>query len=132
MSTRLNGAATSAAAPARTRRAKAPAKPRAALSFTTLDDKQLKEQRIPLFEVDGVEYTMPAVVPMAYAISILAVVRQQQDAIGRGLYLVRELAGAEALTALLVSDVDEDSWAALIDTMWPHCFGQLEGLTTGN
>lgn len=137
MSTRVSGAApnTGTAKPRGTR-ARTRTAPKgtatAGLSFATLDDTALTEERFPLFEVDGTEYSMPAVVPPGYAISLNTMVRRIDDPLDQGLFLIRQLAGADALTALLASDAAPEAWRKVIDLIWPRVFGQLEGLRSGN
>lgn len=88
--------------------------------------------RIPLFEIDGVEYTVPAVVPTGDALAHLAVTRGMADESMRGMYLLRELAGPEAMTALLgEAEMTDGDWHKLLTILSEHCFGRLEG-ASGN
>jgi hypothetical protein len=82
--------------------------------------------RIPLFTIDDTEYTIPAVVPTGEALVHLSMVKAMDEARG-GLYLVRELAGPDALTALLAeADMTDGDWHKLIQILSEHAFGRLE------
>lgn len=100
------------------------------LSFQSRDKDA--GERLVLFAVDDVEYTMPAVVAPGYAIALATVVHQVPDVIDQGCYLIRELSGPKALTALLESNLTTAQWSAVIAKIWPHVFGQLEGIEAGN
>lgn len=134
MTARVNASVRSAARrSAGTRAAAEPAPARPGLSFSTLGETALTARpRAALFEVDGTVYSMPQTVPAGYAISLLTVVRGLPDKAAQAVYLVRELAGQDAVAALLASDAGADGWRQVIDEIWPRVFGQLEGLTSGN
>jgi hypothetical protein len=88
--------------------------------------------RIPLFEIDGTEYTIPAVVPTGDALVHLLNVNAMDSEAQRGVYLIRELAGPEALTALLgEADMTDGDWHKLITILSEHAFGRLEA-SSGN
>jgi len=100
--------------------------PFAALSFAKRGPDE-DGDRIPLFEIDGTEYTIPAVVPTGDALLHLAVTNNLPDEAMRGMYLLRELAGPDALTALLgQADMSDTDWHKLISILSTHCFGRLE------
>lgn len=110
-----------------------PAPARPGLSFSALGDEALTEApRVPLFEVNGTVYSMPETVPTGYAITLLTVVQGLPDGPAQAVYLVRALAGQDAVAALLASDAGADGWRAVLDLIWPRAFGQLEGLIPGN
>lgn len=96
------------------------------LAFSKREEPKDDAKRIYWFEVDDVEYTMPADIPTGYAISLLTVVHGLSSAVHQGAYLIRELAGPAALTALLASDMTGAQWKQVVDKGWPHVFGPLE------
>lgn len=98
--------------------------PFAPMSFTKRDQKA-KQDRVVLFEVDGVEYTVPAVVPTGDALKHLINTSGLSEA-RRGAYLVQVLAGIDALNALLDADLSDAEWHTLITTVSEHAFGRLE------
>lgn len=103
------------------------------LSFRSLPKEPLEDAKTEvLFEVDDVEYTMPAVVPAATAISILWVIHQMEKPFDQGFYLIRQLVDEKAMTALLNSDLTPEQWSELIDKAWKHTFNQLEAADSGN
>lgn len=103
--------------------------PFAPLAFARRDrDAEQAAERIPLFEIDGTEYTIPAVVPTGDALALLAVASGLPDEARRGMYLVRELAGPDALAALLgEAEITEADWRRLLELLAQHAFGGLEG-----
>lgn len=103
------------------------------LSFTTRPaEAPADEKRLPLFEVDGVEYSTLERMPPGKAIEMLAVTHAIPSPTDQGCYLIREMAGPRALEALLGSDISEEQWQAVIDKVWPRAFGRLEGISSGN
>lgn len=104
----------------------APVAPFAALSFAKRAPAE-DADRIPLFEIDGVEYTIPAVIAAGDALMHLAMVGRFQNEAQRGMYLVGQLAGNDALAALLAeAEMDVGDWQKLIKILSEHTFGQLE------
>lgn len=103
--------------------------PFAPLAFARRDrDAEQGAERIPLFEIDGTEYTIPAVVPTGDALALLAVASGLPDEARRGMYLVRELAGPDALATLLgEAEITEADWRRLLELLAQHAFGGLEG-----
>lgn len=98
----------------------------APLSFAKREP-EAEAERIPLFEIDGTEYTIPAVVPTGDALAYLLVASSMANEAQRGAYLMRELAGPDALTALLgQADMRESDWHKLIKILSEHAFGHLE------
>lgn len=100
--------------------------PFAPMSFTKRDPKaDAKIARTPLFEVDGVEYTVPAAVPTGHSLKLLLQTRGMNEA-ERALVLIDVLAGNEALNALLDADLSDSEWGRLIKNVSDHVFGGLE------
>ena len=98
----------------------------APLSFAKRDPDAAAD-RIPLFEVDGVEYTIPAVIPTGEALMHLATTRGMQDEAMRGMYLLREIAGPAAFNALLgEAEMTPKDWHQLTTVLTEHTFGPLE------
>jgi hypothetical protein len=88
---------------------------------------KVEVDRIPLFEVDGTEYTIPAVVSTGEALNHLVMTRGMETEALRGLYLLRELAGPEALAAVLnEADMTPEDWQKLLTVLSEHVFGRLE------
>jgi hypothetical protein len=109
--------------------AKKSAAPRAAalMSFAKRNQDAASEDRIVLFEVDGTEYTIPAVIPAGDALAHLLIVNTLATEAQRGAYLVREIAGPAALTALLgEAEMTSADWRNLIKILTEHVFGPLE------
>lgn len=105
----------------------APSRPAALMSFAKRDRATEVEDRIPLFDIDGVEYTIPAVVRPGDARAYLAVTSGMENEAMRLMYLLRELAGPDALTALLgQADTSEDDWRRLNKIVLELVFGPLE------
>jgi len=134
VSARVNAGGKSARTAAGARRASAPARsvaPFAPLVFAKRDEKQPAD-RIVLFEVDGVEYTVPAVIPTGDALRHLAIVNQMPSEAMRGMYLLQNLVGSAGFDALLgQAEMTDGDWHKLIDILSEHCFGRLEG-ASGN
>ena len=83
--------------------------------------------RVTAFEIDGTPYTVPAVVETGAAMLLLLVVKAIDDPIRQGIELIRELAGQDALEALVnQASFTHDDWRKLIDSLWTHAFGPLE------
>lgn len=96
------------------------------MSFAKRDQAPAAE-RIVLFEIDGTEYTIPATVPTGQALELLTVSSVLPNEARRGIYLLRELAGPDALEALLgESDITDGDWHKLVTIMSEHSFGRLE------
>lgn len=100
------------------------AAPFAPMSFTTLDPKT-KQDRLPLFEIDGVEYTVPAVVPTGHSLKLMLNTSGMNEG-QRGAYLIEALVGNAGLNALLNADLSDADWHRLITTLSKHVFGRLE------
>jgi hypothetical protein len=98
--------------------------PFAPMSFAKREDAEV--DRIPLFEVDGVEYTVPAVVPTGTALALLLNTQGLSEA-RRGAVLIEALAGNAALNALLgQAEMTDADWHKLITIVSEHAFGRLE------
>lgn len=97
----------------------------APLSFAKRDPDAVAD-RIALFEIDGVEYTVPAVVPTGESLRLLVNTNGLNESM-RGAYLLETLAGHEALNALLgQAEMTDDDWHKLIGRLSRHAFGDLE------
>ena len=73
-----------------------------------------EQDRIPLFEIDGTEYTIPAAIPTGTALVLLANTAGLTEA-RRGMALIEALAGNAALNALLQqADMSQGDWHKLI------------------
>lgn len=94
-----------------------------------LGGKPGKSETVPLFEVDGTTYGIPAKPKLGVAVRFL-----QGVANGGGLLaelaLLEELLGAEAYQVLMDQDVDGDQLKALISAAEKAVLGGLE--TAGN
>lgn len=97
------------------------------MSFAKRDEAAEADQ-VVLFEVDGIEYTVPAVIPTGQALQYLAITNGMETEALRGMYLLRVLAGEAAFNALLGSaDMTGADWHQLISILSEHVFGGLEG-----
>jgi hypothetical protein len=85
------------------------------------------EDRVPLFEIDGVVYDMPATISTGEALQHLVMVNAQATEAMRGMYLLRNVVGSDAFDALLGSaDMQPGDWHKLMRILSDHVFGQLE------
>lgn len=109
---------------ARKAAAPGPTAPFAPMSFTTRDP-EAEAERIPLFEVDGTAYTVPAEVPPTVGIKLMLMTAGMSEA-RRGAVLIENLAGNKALNALLNSGMSDAEWHQLITTLSEHAYGRLE------
>lgn len=102
--------------------------PFAPLSFGKRDRLQeAQRDRVVLFEIDGTEYTIPAVVPAGDSVAYQLVAGALPTEPAKGAYLIRELAGPAALTALLGdADVTDGDLRALFTIVSNHVFGPME------
>lgn len=92
-----------------------------------LKSRAKEQPREPLFSVDDVEYTMPVVVELGDALSLAALLRVQPDEDAKGMLLVRELCGRQALNALLAdSTMTRGEWNTVINILMEKAFGPPE------
>ena len=83
-------------------------------------------ERVPLFEIDGAEYTIPAVVPTGDSLKLLLQTRGMNEA-ERALVLIDVLAGNKALNALLgEAKLTDADWRKLITRVSDHALGRVE------
>lgn len=83
--------------------------------------------REPLFSIDDVVFTMPAVVDLGTSLYLTPLLRVQQDEDAKGLLLVRELCGQQALAALLAdSTMTRGEWNTIIKILTEKVFGPVE------
>lgn len=81
--------------------------------------------RVPLFDVDGVQYTMPAVVSAGQVLMQLRDEQKYGDAYA-GMLLIERLCGPEAMAAILAADLTLAQWAHVANVATTHALGQLE------
>lgn len=98
----------------------------------TSEAARAAEVRLVLFEVDGIEYTVPADIPTGRRLELLLVAGGLETEVLKSSYLVRELAGVDALQALLTeADYQEADLLKLGSNLSRHVFGALEA-ASGN
>lgn len=94
-------------------------------------DTEANEERLPVFSIDGVEYTMPAEVPASMALRVLDTIRRlgQEAAVS---YLLEEVLGPEAYQALLnCRTLKPEQLKAVVAVVQDHVLGAVEE-TSGN
>jgi hypothetical protein len=80
-----------------------------------------------LFSIDDVDYTMPAVVELGDSIALAATMRILPDEDAKGIHLVRELCGRDAITALLAdATMTRGEWQTIVRILTEKAFGPLE------
>jgi hypothetical protein len=104
------------------------AKPKAKSSAPVqLKKRSSAPAREPLFSIDDVEYTMPAVVELGDSIAFARLLRVQPDEDSKGVELVRHLCGQQALNALLGdSTMTRAEWRRIVELLKERAFGPEE------
>lgn len=103
-----------------------PGKP-ASAAPVQLKKRSATVAREPLFAIDDVEYTMPAVVEFGDALRLGAVLRLQVDENAKGMTLVRNLCGDKALEALLGdATMTRAEWMRIVGILTDKVFGPAE------
>jgi len=83
--------------------------------------------REPLFSVGDQVYTMPATVPTGDAIMLAARLRLQPDEDAKGVALVLNLCGGDALAALMGdSTMTRAEWKTIVRILTERAFGPAE------
>lgn len=107
-------------------RPKATAKPKSAAPVQLKKRPQAAPREL-LFSVDDVDYTMPATVELGDSLSLATLLRVQPDEDAKGMLLVRELCGRQALNALLAdSTMTRGEWTTIIKILTEKVFGPVE------
>jgi hypothetical protein len=93
--------------------------------ITTTDEEET-EERIPVFSIDGTEYTMPAHIPASTALRVLDMMRRmgQEAAVS---WLLEEALGEEAYEALLnCKSLKPKQLQAVMAVVQDHFMGAIE------
>jgi len=92
-----------------------------------LKKRQKDAPREPLFSVDDQVYTMPSVVELGDSIALAALLRFQPDEDAKGVLLVNELCGQDAVNALLAdSTMTRGEWETVVKVLTEKAFGPTE------
>lgn len=109
-----------------TARTKTPAR-KAAVAPVQLKSRPTAVKREPVFAIDDVVYTAPTVVPAGDAIMLAGLLRLQPDEDAKGVALVRNLCGNDALAALMGdSTMTRGEWSAIVQILTQKVFGRAE------
>jgi hypothetical protein len=112
---------------ARTAKSATPTRATVKRAPVQLKSRPKTDKREPLFSIDDVVYTMPAVVRTGDAILLAGLLRMQADEDAKGLTLVRNLCGSEAAAALLSdSTMSRGEWQAIVAILTERVFGNPE------
>jgi hypothetical protein len=94
--------------------------------ITTEDESQEPQERIPVFTLDDVEYTMPAHIPASMSLRVLDMIRRvgQEAAVS---WVLEEVLGDEAYQALLnCRSLKPSQLLAVMAVVQDHVLGAME------
>lgn len=114
-------------AAARTRTARAPRTSTAPIQLRKRPTAWADPDRLPLFTIDDVEYSMPRVVHQGDVMKWTPVLNAIVDDDAKAIMLLRLLCGNEAANALLdEAELTKGEWRNLKEKMRLHAFGPTE------